>query len=175
MTCATPARMTELDPASATHLLSPEALDQLRQIGLRLDREGHFWHRGALVTHQRLHLALLRWLDVVDGRNVVRLDEQRFAYVDVEDAHLRARSARWHGDRCWVTWDDESEEELAYGQLQQAADHALYVPVRGLIGRIASPAYQIIVERVEEDSDAPTGFVLVTAAGRWPIAPRQTQ
>jgi hypothetical protein len=158
---------TASEPAA---VLSAEALEQLRQIGLRLDRRGRFWHREIEVTHPRLHLALLRWLDVVDGRSVIRLDDRRFAYVEVEDAHLRARSARWDGDRCWVTWDNEREAELAYHAIAQAADHALYVPVGRLRGRIGSPAYQQIADRIEEDPDAPTGFALVAAGKHWPIA-----
>jgi hypothetical protein len=158
---------------AGTGVLTPEALEKLRQIGLKLDRAGVFWHGGAQVEHPRLHLALLRWLDVIDGRNVVRLDEQRFAYVDVEDAHLRALSARWDGDRCKVMWDDDGERELCYKDLAQAPDHALYVPVGKLIGRIGSPAYQTIVEHVKEQSSSPTGFALEARGEQWPIHQRQ--
>jgi hypothetical protein len=78
-----------------------------------------FWHQGTSVTHARLRQALLRWLDVLpDGRNIVRLDAKRYAYVDVEDAHLRARSAHWSGDRCFILWDDDSESELDYASLR---------------------------------------------------------
>jgi hypothetical protein len=150
-------------------VLSPEQLDKLRQIGLRLDRSGQFWQGGGRVEHARLRLALLRWLDVMDGRDVVRLDDKRYAYVDVEDAHLRALSARWDGERCWVLWDDERERELPYGELVQAADHALYVPVGPLRGRVGSPAYHVIAERAEEDQDAASGFALRAAGQCWPI------
>ena len=148
--------------------LTPELIEKMRAIGLRLDRAGTFWHEGTAVSHPRLRQALLRWLDVLDdGRNIVRLDEKRYAYVDIEDAHLRARSARWDGDHCIVLWDDEQEEELAYGTLAQAKDHAFYATVRGkLKGRIAGPAYHQIVEHVVE---APDGFVLEAAGKRWPI------
>ncbi|MEZ4361165.1 MAG: hypothetical protein R3B48_13350 [Kofleriaceae bacterium] len=159
-------------PPSPAKVMSAEELERLRQIGLSLDRAGQFWHGGGRVEHPRLRLALLRWLDVVDGRSVVRLDERRYAYVDVEDAHLRARSARWEGPRCWVLWDDEQERELAYGTLTQASDHALYVAVGALLGRIASPAYQVIAERVEEDAAAASGFGLRAAGARWPIGVR---
>lgn len=153
---------------------SAAELEQLRAIGLRLDRGGTFWQDGAPVTHARLRQALLRWLDVRDdGRDIVRLDAQRYAYVEVEDAHLRARSARWDGDRAYVTWDDDAEasdpEELAYATLRQGADHALYATARGrLRGRIAGPAYLALAERVEP---AGPGFALVAAGRRWPIAP----
>jgi hypothetical protein len=150
-------------------LLTPEQIEKMRAIGLRLDRAGTFWHDGAPVTHPRLRRALLSWLDVRDdGRDIVRLDERRYAYVDIEDAHLRARSARWDGDRCFVLWDDDVEAELDYASLRQAADHAMYARVRGkLRGRIAGPAYHAIAERVREDGG---GFVLVAVSARWPIA-----
>ena len=149
--------------------LTPEQIEKMRAIGLRLDRAGTFWQGGAPVTHARLRQALLRWLDVRDdGRDIVRLDERRYAYVDVDDAHLRARSARWDGDRCIVLWDDDQEAELDYGSLRQAPDHALYAHARGrLRGRIAGPAYHAIAERIVEDGE---GFALDAAGRRWPIA-----
>jgi hypothetical protein len=144
-------------------------IEKMRAIGLRLDRSGIFWHQGSAVTHPRLRQALLRWLDVRDdGRDIVRLDDKRYAYVEVEDAHLRARSARWDGDRAIVLWDDDREAEFDYGSLRQAADHALYARLRGrLRGRIASPAYHALAERIVE---LPGGFALEASGQRWPIA-----
>jgi hypothetical protein len=152
------------------HELPAELIEQMRAIGLRLDRAGTFWHQGTPVTHQRLRQALLRWLDVADdGRDIVRLDERRYAYVDIEDAHLRARSVRWDGDRCFVRWDDDQEDELDYGSLRQAPDHALYARARGkLRGRIAGPAYHAIAERIVERIDG--AFTLEAAGRSWPIA-----
>ena len=148
--------------------LTPEQIESMRAIGLRLDRAGTLWHQGTAVTHARLRQALLRWLDVRDdGRDIVRLDDKRYAYVEIEDAHLRARSARWDGDRCIVLWDDDLEEELDYGSLRQAPDHALYTRAHHrLRGRIAGPAYHAITERIGEGS---TGFTLDAAGRRWPI------
>lgn len=149
--------------------LSEAMIEHMRAIGLRLDRAGTFWHQGAPVTHPRLRQALLRWLDVRDdGRDVVRLDDKRYAYVEIDDAHLRAVSARWDGERCIVRWDDDSEAELDYASLSQAADHALYTRARGrLRARIAGPAYHAIAERIVE---IPGGFALEAAGHRWPIA-----
>src|SRR3954463_13982091 len=123
--------------------LTPEQIEKMRAIGLRLDKAGTFWQEGASVTHARLRQALLRWLDVRDdGRDIIKLDDKRYAYVTVEDAHLRARAARWDGARCIVTWDDDHDEELDYASLRQAPDNALYCQVRQrLRGRIGSPAY----------------------------------
>lgn len=143
-------------------------IEKMRAIGLRLDRDGTFWQEGAAVTHARLRQALLRWLDVRDdGRDIIKLDDQRYAYVDVEDAHLRARSARWDGARCMILWDDDQEAELEYGALRQAPDHALYTTVRRLRGRIGGPAYHAVAEHIVE---AGGGFVLEAAGQRWPIA-----
>jgi len=149
--------------------LSEAMIEKMRAVGLRLDRSGTFWHQGTAVTHARLRQALLRWLDVRDdGRDILRLDERRYAYVDIEDAHLRARSARWNGgDRCYVLWDDDRETELDYGALHQGDDHALYTKVGRLRGRIAGPAYHQVAERIVEDG---AGFALEAAGRRWPIA-----
>jgi hypothetical protein len=153
-------------------MLTEAMIEKMRAIGLRLDRAGTFWHEGSAVTHPRLRQALLRWLDVApDGRDIVRLDDKRFAYVEIEDAHLRARSARWDGARCLVLWDDDREAELDYPSLHQAADHALYVRVSDrLRGRIAGPAYHAVAEHIIEAPDLPTGFALEAAGQRWPIA-----
>ena len=147
---------------------TPEQIEKMRAIGLRLDRSGTFWHDGTTVSHPRLRQALLRWLDVRDdGRDIVKLDATRYAYVEVEDAHLRARSARWDGDRCYVLWDDDQEEELAYDSLRQAPDHALYARARShLRGRIGGPAYHALAERIV---DARGGFALEAAGAEWPI------
>ena len=150
--------------------LTPELIEKMRAIGLRLDRGGTFWHEGTPITHPRLRQALLRWLDVRDdGRDIVRLDDKRYAYVEVDDAHLRALSARWDGDRCIILWDDDQDEELAYATLRQADDHALYAMARGgkLRGRIAGPAYHAVAERIVE---TPAGFALDAGGQRWPIA-----
>ncbi len=140
----------------------------MRTIGLRLDREGTFWQEGAPVTHARLRHALLSWLDVRDdGRDIVKLDDTRYAYVEVEDAHLRARAAHWRDQRCYILWDDDVELELDYASLRQAADHALYTIVRRLRGRIAGPAYHAVAEHIVEQAGS---FVLVAAGRHWPIA-----
>jgi len=148
---------------------TPEQIEKMRAIGLRLDKSGTFWHEGTTVSHPRLRQALLRWLDVRDdGKDIVKLDDKRYAYVEVEDAHLRALSAHWDGDRVRVLWDDDQEEELDYAHLRQAEDNALYTTARGkLNGRIGGPAYHAIAERIVE---VPGGFALEAAGKRWPIA-----
>ena len=70
-------------------------IERLRRSGIRVDREGRFIHEGAEVTHVGLRQALFRWLDRLpppDARYVLRLDERRFAYLDVDDTPLVARA-----------------------------------------------------------------------------------
>ncbi len=146
--------------------LTPEQIEKMRQIGLKLDRAGVFWQGGDKVTHARLRQALLRWLDVRDGKNIVKLDDKRYAYVDIEDAHLRALSVRWEADRAIVLWDDDQETELDYASLMVADDNAFYATVRGLRGRIAGPAHAALAERIVEHA----GKFSLRAAGRdWPL------
>lgn len=156
------------DAVDAAYILSVEEIDRFRSIGLRLDKAGVFWQEGAKVEHARLRQALLRWLDVRDdGRDIIRLDATRYAYVEIEDAHLRARSARWDGEHCIILWDDDLERELEYMTLAQADDHALYAKIRALRGRIAGPSYHAIAQRVIAVGD---GFALEAVRAAWPIA-----
>lgn len=146
--------------------LTPEQIERFRQTGIRLDREGRFWHEGAEVTHPGFRRALLRWLDrLPDGRPILRLDDKRYAYVDVEDADLLALSARWAGERAILVLNDESEEELDPGTLEHGDGGALYCRVRGgaLTARIVTPAYYVLAERIVET--APGVFAL-RAGGR---------
>ena len=150
-------------------------IERLRQTGIRLDREGRFWHEGAVVTHRGFQLALLRWLDRLDdGRPILRLDEKRYAYVNVDDAELLALSARWEGDRAILALNDETEEELDYASLAASPDNALYCRVRSgrLTARITTPAYYILAQRIEESPEG--GFCLRAAGKLHPIGSRST-
>jgi hypothetical protein len=153
--------------------LPPEVIEKLRTIGLRIDRAGRLWHQGEEVAHPRLRQAILRWLDVRDdGRDIVKLDDVRYAYVDVEDAHLRATSARWDGDAVTLHLDDDTEEELDYGSLRLGEAGAMYCRVRGgrLRARLTTMAQQVLAPHIVEDSTARSGFSLAARGRRWPIS-----
>jgi uncharacterized protein len=148
--------------------LTPEMIEGFRQTGIRLDRQGRLWHQGAEIAHPGLKRALLRWMDRLDdGRPILRLDQQRYAYLDVEDAHLLVTSARWQDDRALVTLNEGSEQELEYESLQRAEDNALYCTVRGgkLDARVTTPAYYVLAERIAPSPSRDSAFVL-RAAGR---------
>lgn len=152
--------------------LPPELIEKFRTTGIRLDREGRFWHEGGEVTHQRFRMTLLRWLDLLpDGRPILRLDEERYAYVDVDDALLIVTAMRWLNDRAYLTLNDGTEEELSYDSLSQASDHTLYCLVRNgrLPARVATQAYYRLADRIEE---ADQGFVLNANGALHTIASR---
>ena len=101
--------------------LTDAEIEKLRQSGIRLDGDGRFWHEGAEVTHHGLRAAFWRWLDRnPDGRWVLRLDDKRFVYLDVDDVPFVVRSARWEGERAMLRLSDDSDEELAYATLAPA-------------------------------------------------------
>lgn len=132
--------------------LSDAEIEKLRQSGIRLDGEGRFWHEGAVVTHHGLVAAFWRWLDRnPDGRWVLRLDEQRFVYLDVDDVPYVVRSARWQGDRAMLRLSDDSDEELAYATLQ-LRDQTPYCSVKGgrFDARISTLAWNTLAERIDD-------------------------
>ncbi|HUH02248.1 MAG TPA: hypothetical protein VML75_09635 [Kofleriaceae bacterium] len=150
-------------------------LERFRRTGIRLDREGRFWHEGAEITHGGFRRALLRWLDrLPDGRPILRLDEQRYAYVDVDDACLLVTSLRWSGDRGIATFNDGTESEIDYASLGVGEADALYCAARGgvLDARLTTPAYYALVDRLEETAG---GYALRARGRLFPIGQRQHQ
>ncbi len=159
------------DDASGEPRLTEAMIEKFRQVGIRLDRAGRFWHEGREVIHPRLRKALLKWIDRLDdGRAILRLDDTRYAYLEVEDAHLLVVSARWQGDRVMLALNDGSEEELAYSSLRVGDDDALYCSVRGgrLDARMTTAAYYVVAERVSAADD--DSFVLRAAGHEFPIS-----
>jgi hypothetical protein len=143
--------------------LTDEQIERLRQSGMRLDAEGRFWHEGGEVTHAGLRAAFFRWLDRnPDGRWVLRLDDKRFVYLDVDDAPFVVRSLRWEGERAFAVLSDASEEELAPGTLRLERG-VPYVKVRGgrFDARVSTAAWGTLQERLY-DRD---GGVWLDAAG----------
>jgi hypothetical protein len=183
-----PDRAGQAAPHDDAPKLSEEMIESFRRTGISLDRAGRLWHEGAEIAHAGLRRAILRWLDRrEDGRAILRLDEQRYAYIDVEDADLLALSARWDGDRAWLRLSDETEEELDYASLERAGNNALYCRARGgrLTARLTTPAYYVLAERIRPagapadtpantDADADDSSFVLDARGLvFPIRQRQ--
>lgn len=103
--------------------LTDEWIERLRQSGLRLARDGTWWHEGQPVRHEGMTRAFHRWLDRLDdGRYVLRLDEHRYAYVEVEDAPILASSARISQDRVHLILSNEREEPLDPASLEKRGE-----------------------------------------------------
>jgi len=139
----------------------PEAqqrLDRLRRSGFRIDRDGELRHEGEMVRHEGLRQALFRWLDrLPDGRFVLRLDAERFAYIDVEDTPLVARAARIDGASILVALSDGTEERLDPATLNVDQAGGLRCRVRGgrLEARLTTSAAVVVAELIEDRPEGP--------------------
>jgi hypothetical protein len=149
-------------------------LERIRRSGIRIDREGRFVHEGAEVLHEGLRRALFRWLDEEpDGRVVLRLDERRFAYVDVDDTPLVVRAARLdgtgEGERVLLALTDGSEEALDPATITVDGEGILRARVRGgrLWARLGTAAVAALAERLSEEGGRPA---LSLAGRRLPLA-----
>jgi hypothetical protein len=152
-------------------------IERLRRSGIRVDREGRFVHEGAEVTHEGLRRALFRWLDRLpppDGRYILRLDERRFAYLDVDDTPLVARAARVDpAGAIWLALSDGAEEKLDPATLTSDTAGVLRAWVRDgrLEARLGTSAVAALGDHLTETAD---GLPALRLAGRTTrIAPRE--
>src|SRR5882757_8037739 len=99
---------------SQAALVEKLRLENLRRSGIRIDPEGEFIHEGEPVRHEGLRRALFRWLDrLPDGQHILRLDEKRYAFIDVDDTPLVVRALRFTGDdRVTLALSDGAAEDL---------------------------------------------------------------
>jgi len=136
--------------------MDPDLLRTLReQSGLRLDREGRFWHRGDLLEHARTLAALHRGLHrAEDGRWAVRIGPE-WAYVDVEDAgrfvrRIEPRAGTLRAQLATGEWVDVDPSTLASG-----AEDALYVRTSdGERARLTRAAQLSLADHLREDAGA---------------------
>lgn len=136
-------------------------LEKLReQSGLRLDREGRFWHRGGLVEHARtvavLHQGIHR---APDGRWATRIGKE-WGYLEVEDAALFVR--RIDGARAQLASGEWAEIE----SLAQGEGDALYARVRGERARLTRAAQLSLADSLREENGA---FFVELAGKRFSI------
>jgi uncharacterized protein len=148
--------------------MDPEALRRLRESsGLKLDREGRFFHQGTPVEHARtvavLHAGLHR---AEDGRWATRIGRD-WGYVDVEDAarfvrRIEPRGGVLRGQLATGEWVEIDPATLASG-----ADDALYVRLPdGERARLTRPAQLSLLPFLAESGDA---FELRLPEGAFPI------
>ncbi|MBC8133954.1 MAG: hypothetical protein H7X95_13295 [Deltaproteobacteria bacterium] len=142
-----------------------EVLARLRRSGFRIDRDGEFQHEGEPVRHEGLRQALFRWLDSLpDGRTILRLDANRYAYVDVDDTPLVARAARIAGDHVFLALSDAREEVLDPTSLTLDDTGVMRCRVRSgsdngsgsLEVRLATSAATVVADLIQERPAGPT-------------------
>jgi len=153
---------------------TPEWLERLRRSGIRIDREGEFQHEGEPVRHEGLRRALFRWLDRLDdGRTVLRLDEKRFAFVDVDDTPLVARAARVAGEAVFLALSDGSEERLDPATLtvDDAGVLRCWVRAGRLEARLANSAAVVLGDLID-GAPAAAAPALRLGGRLFPIARR---
>jgi uncharacterized protein len=123
--------------------------------GLRLDREGRFFHQGTPIEHARtlavLHAGLHR---AGDGRWATRIGRD-WGYVDVEDAarfvrRIEPRVGALRGQLATGEWVEIDPATLASG-----ADDALYVRLPdGERARLTRPAQVSLLPFLAESNGA---------------------
>jgi hypothetical protein len=156
-------------------MTQPDAalIERLRQSGIRIDAEGNFVHDGDFVLHEGLRSALFRWLDrLPDGRYVLRLDAQRFAYVDVDDTPLVVRALRFdEAGEVVLSLSDGSDERLDAATLTLGGDGVMRCAVRAgrLEARLSTSAAAALAERITQQAVGP---VLALGKRQVPLRPR---
>jgi hypothetical protein len=145
-----------------------QLLRKLREsAGLRLDREGRFFHQGTPIEHARtlavLHQGLHR---ADDGRWATRIGKD-WAYVEVEDAgrfvrRIEPRGSLLHAQLATGEWVELDPATLAAG-----AEDALYVRLQDHErARLTRAAQLSLAPFVEQSGDA---FELHLSGGVFPI------
>jgi hypothetical protein len=135
--------------------LTEAQIEALRKSGIRLDADGRFWHEGGEVTHAGLRAALWRWLDRnPDGRWVLRLDERRFVYLDVDDAPFVVRSLRWQDGRALARLSDDRELELDLTTARLRNGTCYVTLPRNFEARFSTAAWNTLSEHMSERDGA---------------------
>jgi hypothetical protein len=81
--------------------------------GIRLDREGRWWHDGEPVEHPKIIEAFNMGLcPSVDGRFVLRFGND-WCFVEIEDAAYRVLSADLRGEEIQLGLSDRQTEVLS--------------------------------------------------------------
>jgi len=149
-------------------LVDPALLRKLReQSGLRLDREGRFWHRGDLLEHARTVAALHRGMHrAEDGRWAVRIGPE-WGYVDVEDAARFIRRIDMVGEALRAQLADGEWVGIDPATLASGAEDALYARTpEGERARLTRAAQLSLSDHLREEEG---GFSLEISGRRYAI------
>ena len=158
--------MTEpVDPA-----LEAKLEEYRRKSGLRLDREGVFWHDGRPLEHARIIEALHTGIDrhPQSGEYIVRIGRE-WAYLEVEDAPLVVRGLETKDGTRMLRLSDGTTLPLDPKTLTLGEGDVLYASARGgtMPARFSRPAFQSLAADFELDERG--AAFLRDAGGRHPV------
>lgn len=153
-----------------------------RASGILIDRQGQFWHEHQQVTHEGFRRALFAWLDRLphpDGRYILRIDEDRFVFIDVQDTPLVARSLRWEANvdkgALVMSLTDGSDETLDVDTVTYDQEGTLRAMVKNgrLEARLSTAAMSTLAAYLHESQDGwqlvfPDGSVTILRARTSP-------
>jgi hypothetical protein len=139
----------------------------LQHSGLLLRRDMRFEHEGALVTHPRVHAALLRGVRFADAEGVWIVQLGRFrAQIDVEDVPFWI--VGYDADSGLAQLTDGSREPLAPDTLRSDPDGCLRCTVKSRFdARFTRRAQAELLDVVRA---TPAG-VEIRVGGEWRPAP----
>jgi hypothetical protein len=136
-----------------------------RESTIRLDRDGRFWHDGALVENEALSRALHTWIarHPDDGRYILT-NGYDWTYFQVDDVPYLVTSVSVEGDRVALTLSDGTSEPMGIEGLEAGRDGALYVRVKGgaFEARFTRHAQTSLAPVTDEDG----GQVVLRIGGR---------
>ena len=125
-----------------------------RSSGLRMDKDGAFWHEGRELTHARIVAALHAGIDrhPTSGEYIVRIGRE-WAYVEVEDAPLVVRGMELHEETRLLRLSDGSTEPLDPAALSLGDGDVLYTRARAgtLFARFSRVAFLMLAPAFELD------------------------
>jgi uncharacterized protein len=132
--------------------------------GLRLDKDGRFFHRGGLIEHERTLSVLHRGIHrAADGRWATRIGSE-WGYLEVEDAAFFVQQIALSGPGLRGELLTGEWEEIA--SLASGADDAIYARIRGERARLTRAAQASLSPWLHEEDGA---FWLQLGAARMPI------
>lgn len=156
--------------------MDAETLERLREnSGIRLDREGRFWHEGTLVEHPKVQLLFHQGLGrAPDGRATLTVG-RTWCYLSVDDTLYLVRRAICRGEAgrlssCELVLDDASTEPLSFspGVLRLDEEGVLRVLVKQgrEWARLSAEAQAVLGPWLVEVGE---GWALQTVAGAVPV------
>lgn len=139
----------------------PDALEAAleasrRNSGLRVDREGRFWHQGTLIAHPRIQAVLAAGVarHATTGEYIVCIG-QEWAYLEVDDAPLVVLGLDDVDGTAYLRLSDGHRERLDPARLWLGAADVPYASTRGdsMPARFSRTAFQVLARWLELGED----------------------